>query len=64
MLHLTGRTLSRPAFLIDGDRVIMPAYGTYTGGLRSDDAVFEGLMRREALAVLTGSTPRAVPMPR
>jgi DNA ligase-associated metallophosphoesterase len=64
VLHLTGRTLSRPAFLIDGDRVIMPAYGTYTGGLRSDDAAFEGLMRREALAVLTGPTPRAVPMPR
>lgn len=58
------RTISRPAFLIDSDRVILPAYGTYTGGLRSSDATLQALMRRDAVAVLTGATPRAVPMPR
>ncbi len=59
-----ARTISRPAFLVDKDRIVMPAYGTYTGGLRSHDAVLTTLMRREALAILTGPQPQAVPMPR
>jgi hypothetical protein len=50
--------------LIDTDRVILPAYGTYTGGLRSDSAPLSGLMRAEAVAVLTGTIARAIPMPR
>ncbi|MFD1508763.1 ligase-associated DNA damage response endonuclease PdeM [Lacimonas salitolerans] len=58
------RTVSRPCFLIDGDRVILPAFGTYTGGLRSSDTVLSRLMRPEALAVLTGPTALPVPMPR
>lgn len=59
-----GRSVSRPAFLIDSDRVILPAYGTYTGGLRSDNSALSGLMRAEAVAVLTGTVARAIPMPR
>ncbi len=58
------RTVSRPCFLLDGDRVILPAFGTYTGGLRSSDAALARLMRPEALAVLTGPVPRPMPMPR
>ena len=58
------RTITRPAFLFDSDRVILPAYGTYTGGLRSHDEALAGLMRREARAILTGPTPRLVDMPR
>ncbi len=63
-LNVRGRTLTRPAFLIDADRVIMPAYGTYTGGLRSNAPELQRLMRREAVAVLTGPVPRAAPMQR
>lgn len=59
-----GQTVTRPAFLIDGDRIILPAYGTYTGGLSSHSSVLSDLMRRKALAVLTGSQPLPVPMPR
>lgn len=59
-----GRAITRPAFLIDSDKVILPAYGTYTGGLRSHDAALSTLLRPEALAVLTGPVPHAVPMPR
>lgn len=59
-----GRAVTRPAFLIDSDKVIMPAYGTYTGGLRSHDAALSTLMRPEALAILTGQVPHALPMPR
>lgn len=56
--------LSRPAFLIDASRVILPAYGTYTGGLRSTDATLSTLMTQGAIAVLTGRQAVAVPMPR
>ena len=58
------RTVSRPAFLFDSDRVILPAYGTYTGGLRSTDEALSTLMRKEARAIMTGQTPRLVPMAR
>ncbi|MGH1466457.1 MAG: ligase-associated DNA damage response endonuclease PdeM [Cognatishimia sp.] len=58
------RSISRPAFLYDSDRVIMPAYGTYTGGLRSTDQALRSLMRPEAMAIITGQTPRLVSLPR
>lgn len=60
-LGLRGRSVARACFLYDSDRVILPAFGTFTGGLRTDDAVLDGLMRDEAVAVLTG--PRALAMP-
>jgi hypothetical protein len=57
-------TLVRRAFLIDRDRVVLPAYGTYTGGLDCHDRALADLMRADALAVLTGPRPLPVPMPR
>ena len=63
-LSARGRSVSRRCFLLDCDRLILPAYGTYTGGLRSEDAALTGLMRPEALAILTGPVPRPIPMPR
>ena len=60
--RLAGR--SRPCFLIDAARIIMPAYGTYTGGLWADDPALASLMKADAVAVLTGTTARAIPMPR
>lgn len=63
-LPLRGRLISRPCFLVDKDRIVMPAYGTYTGGLRSDSAALCGLMAPDAMAILTGKTPAAIPMPR
>ncbi|MCG7493202.1 ligase-associated DNA damage response endonuclease PdeM [Thalassobius sp. Cn5-15] len=62
-LKTKAGTLSRPCFLIDSDRVIMPAYGSYTGGLMCDDPALVGLMRPEALAVLTGDVAQPIPMP-
>ncbi len=56
--------ISRPAFLIDRARVILPAYGTYTGGLRSDDAALRDLFGPGAIAVLTGTSAICLPMPR
>ncbi|EAR52326.1 Putative metallo-phosphoesterase [Oceanicola granulosus HTCC2516] len=52
---------SRPAFLCDARRLILPAYGAYTGGLRCTDAVLQALFDDPAIAILTG--PRALPVP-
>lgn len=59
-----GKMVTRPAFLIDRDRIILPAFGTYTGGLSSHSRVLSDIMHYKALAVLTGSQPLPVPMPR
>lgn len=63
-LFIKGRPIARRCMLFDSDRVILPAYGTYTGGLRSDTTVLSHLMRDEAIAVLSGKTPQPIPMPR
>lgn len=63
-LTARGRHLSRRAFLLDDTRLIMPAYGAYTGGLRSSDETLSQLMAADARAILTGAQPRMVPMPR
>lgn len=63
-LFTRGRTITRPAFLYDQNRLIMPAYGTYTGGLRTDDTTLSTLMAPNALAILTGPVPTCIPMPR
>ncbi|OIQ30604.1 MAG: metallophosphoesterase [Alphaproteobacteria bacterium MedPE-SWcel] len=54
----------RPAFLLDRNRLILPAFGTYTGGLRCTDPVLATLMEQDALAILTGATPLRRPMHR
>lgn len=60
--RLAGR--SHPCFLLDRDRLILPAYGHYTGGLSCEDPVLQRLMQPGALAVLTGRRALPVPMPR
>lgn len=60
--RLSGR--AHRCFLIDQNRVILPAYGTYTGGIWAQDAVFAALMAQGALAVLTGARALPIPMPR
>lgn len=59
-----GRRFSRPCFLVDDTRVIMPAFGTYTGGLRCTDPVLADLMNPKTMAIMTGDVALAVPMPR
>ena len=58
--RLPGRIA--PCFLIDNARVILPAYGAYTGGLYSDHPDLQALMQLRALAVLTGTKCLARPM--
>jgi len=63
-LKLRGRAITRPAFLVDQTRLILPAYGLYTGGLNSSDHALNALMDDGAMAILTGPQPQIVPMPR
>lgn len=63
-LGARGGAVTRPCFLLDRDRLVMPAYGTYTGGLAAGSAVLQTLMRPEAVAILTGHRALTIPMPR
>ncbi|MCK0169284.1 ligase-associated DNA damage response endonuclease PdeM [Jannaschia sp. S6380] len=63
-LSVRGRPVSRPCFLRDQRRLIMPAYGTYTGGLRSRDRALSDLMGAGARAILAGMPMVEIPMPR
>lgn len=58
------RSARRPCFLTDGRRLILPAYGTYTGGLDWTTPVLRRLFADSATAYLTGSRVLAVPVPR
>ncbi|MEX0308006.1 MAG: ligase-associated DNA damage response endonuclease PdeM [Ruegeria sp.] len=63
-LNVRGRSITRPAFLLDHARLILPAYGAYTGGLRSSDSALASIMAPDARAILTGVKPQQIPMPR
>jgi len=63
-INARGRGFSIPCFLCDPERLILPAFGTYTGGLYTDSPVLSALMGRDACAILTGARPVAIPMPR
>lgn len=63
-IGLRGNGVSRPCFLLDDNRIIMPAFGTYTGGLASSDPILCDLLGPKALAILTGTKAIAMPMPR
>ncbi len=56
-----GARVSRACFLADGSRVILPAFGTYTGGLDVRDPVFDGLIGPDARAYLLGLRVTAIP---
>jgi DNA ligase-associated metallophosphoesterase len=51
-----GRAASvrRRCFVTDGERVIMPAFGAYAGGLNVRDTTFDKLLRRRPLAAVLG----------
>ncbi len=55
---------ARPCFLADAARLILPAFGVYTGGLPARHAALTSLMAPDALAILTGTRALVIPMPR
>ncbi|SFC96675.1 ligase-associated DNA damage response endonuclease PdeM [Tropicimonas isoalkanivorans] len=56
-----GRRVRRPCFLTDGERLILPAFGTFTGGLDITAPELRALMGPGARAILTGPTPVVFP---
>ncbi len=56
-----GRSVRRRCFVTDGERLILPAFGAYAGGLSIRDAAFAPLFARPPLAVVLGGK-RAYPV--
>ncbi len=59
--HSVSGSSARACFVYDADRLILPAFGTFTGGLRVSDPVLRRQFGKEAAVVLTGR--RAIPVP-
>lgn len=59
--HAVPGFRAKPCFLCDGRRLMLPAYGAYTGGLDSRAPGLRGLFGPQTLAVLVGN--RALPVP-
>lgn len=55
---------ARPCFLFDAVRLILPAYGTYTGGLPAIDNALTRLFGPRPCAILTGHRAICVPVTR
>lgn len=53
---LGRHSISRACFLVDADRIILPAFGTYTGGLNCTAEPLKSLMRTDAQVFLTGQS--------
>ena len=51
-----------PASSLDAARLILPAFGAYTGGLRANHPTLAGVIGPGARAILTGSPAVAVPL--
>jgi uncharacterized protein len=52
---IRGRaSVRRRAFLTDGERLVLPAFGAYAGGLNARDAAFAALFSRPPLAAALG----------
>ncbi|MFN0262435.1 ligase-associated DNA damage response endonuclease PdeM [Tepidamorphus sp. 3E244] len=49
-VSVRGRRLRRRCAASDGERVILPAFGAYTGGLNLRERAFDNLFNRETLA--------------
>lgn len=61
---LAGTGPARACFLYDDERLMMPAYGTYTGGLHATDPAIRDLFGSNPIAVLTGRKTIALPVTR
>jgi DNA ligase-associated metallophosphoesterase len=58
-----GRGVRRPAFVHDGRRLVMPAFGAFTGGLNVLDRAFAGVFAQGFQAHLCGQS-RVYAVPR
>ncbi|RCS25178.1 ligase-associated DNA damage response endonuclease PdeM [Phyllobacterium salinisoli] len=59
-----GRSVRRPCFASDGERLIMPAFGAYTGALNVLDRAFRGLFAEDRLLAFMLGANRVYPVGR
>ena len=57
-----GRSVRRRCFASDGRRMIMPAFGAFTGSLNVLDKAYAGLFRAETLMAYMMGTARVYPI--
>ena len=57
-----GRSIRRRCFATDGNRLIMPAFGSYTGSLNVLDRAFAGLFRSDGLIAHMLGADRTYPI--
>ncbi|WP_142847406.1 phosphoesterase [Telmatospirillum sp. J64-1] len=63
--NLAGQVLTRPCFVTDGARLILPAFGAYGGGVNVLDPSFKPLFRRSFHVFMLGDSKiRALPRAR
>lgn len=60
--RINGAGPARACFLYDKNRLILPAFGTYTGGLNTKSDVITSLFPDGGIAVLTGVKATPVPI--
>lgn len=63
-LYARGRRISRKCFLLSAQRLILPAFGAYTGGLDVLNPAFAPLFGPDAHAILTGEKALRTPVAR
>lgn len=62
-VQLKGRLLRRRCFVCDGKRLVMPAFGAFTGGLNVLDAAFTGLFAGRAFEAWMIGARAVYPLP-
>ena len=61
-LIIQGQSFTKRCFLVDENRVILPAYGTYTGGLYCNRDPLRSIMQKKAIALMTGKEIYPIPI--
>ncbi len=61
-MALRGRSISRRCFVTDSRRLVLPAFGAFTGGLDADSPPVRGLFGADAMAVLVGEPCVGIPL--
>jgi metallophosphoesterase superfamily enzyme len=54
-VRVETRLVRRRCFAIDGERMIMPAFGAYAGGLNILDEAYDGMFRRGLSILMLGA---------
>jgi DNA ligase-associated metallophosphoesterase len=55
-----GGSVRRRCFLTDGERLVLPAFGAFAGGLNARDPAFSGLFARAPIAGVLGRRVHAI----